>query len=264
MDHPPTRSGAACRAAASAQVFVDDLDAPVPDVNARHHLERVLRLRAGEKVVAADGHGRWRLCDYRPPPRRRAGTSESVLATAGPVECEPTSAEVLTVAFAPPKGDRTEWIVQKLTELGIDRVVLLATERSVVVWDDAERLGRVLERLGRVVREAAAQCRRVWLPEVAGVVGLDELLAEHPATAFAQMGGPVPHPGVRTVAIGPEGGWSPTELARRAPTIGLGPHVLRAETAAVAAGTMLGLFRAATVLDEVPGCRTGAPEATTD
>jgi 16S rRNA (uracil1498-N3)-methyltransferase len=264
VDQSLGRSGAAVRAAAAAQIFVDDLDAPVPDAGAGHHLARVLRLRAGERVVAADGRGRWRLCEYRPPTRGRAEPVVGVLSIAGPVACEPAPSDPLTVAFAPPKGDRTEWVVQKLTELGIDRIVLLATERSVVVWDEAGRLGRVLERLGRVAREAAAQCRRVWLPEVSGVVGLEEFVDGHPDACLAQMGGPAPDSGVRTVAIGPEGGWSEAELARRVPTIGLGAHVLRAETAAMAAGAALGLFRAATVLDEAPRRPTGALEATKD
>ena len=86
----------------------------------------------------------------------------------------------LTVAFAPIKGERPEWVVQKLTELGIDRIVPLRSERSVVRWT-AQRGQAAVERLRRVAREAAAQCRRVWLPEVAETVAFADL---------AMLGGP--------------------------------------------------------------------------
>ena len=75
------------------------------------------------------------------------------------------------MAFAPVKGERPEWVVQKLTELGIDRIVPLRTERSVVRWT-GERGQATVERLRRVAREAAAQCRRVWLPEVGDTAAL--------------------------------------------------------------------------------------------
>ena len=75
------------------------------------------------------------------------------------------------MAFAPVKGERPEWVVQKLTELGIDRIVPLFSERSVVRWSGARGQATV-ERLRRVAREAAAQCRRVWLPEVSDSVRL--------------------------------------------------------------------------------------------
>ena len=65
----------------------------------------------------------------------------------------------LTVVFAPVKGERPEWVVQKLTELGIDRIVPLRSERSVVRWT-GQRGQATVERLRRVAREAAAQCRR--------------------------------------------------------------------------------------------------------
>ena len=80
----------------------------------------------------------------------------------------------LTVVFAPTKGERPEWVVQKLTELGIDRIVPLRSERSVVRWS-GQRGQATAERLRRVAREAAAQCRRVWLPEVADTIAFEDL-----------------------------------------------------------------------------------------
>ncbi len=263
------------RAAAAAQVFVDDLGDPVPDPGARHHLARVLRLRPGETVVASDGVGRWRSCRYRPA--RRGGGSgpgvASVLEAAGPVEVEPRLSPRLTVAFAPAKGDRPEWVVQKLTELGIDRIVPLSAERSVVRWE-GDRADRAVERLRRVALEAAAQSRRVWLPEVSDLIGVADLAKAEASAAegegaepagtegvpgaatgglvLAQLGGPPPRPWQRTVAVGPEGGWAPAELGLGLPCVGLGTGVLRSETAALVAAAALSLLRAATVSPRDP------------
>src|SRR5690606_9583437 len=88
---------------AAALVFVADLDAPVLDPDDRHHLERVRRLRPGTVVVACDGAGAWR------PVRLGA-----VLEPCGTTTTDPPPAVELTVAFTPVKGDRPEWVVQKL------------------------------------------------------------------------------------------------------------------------------------------------------
>ena len=185
--------------------------------------------------MATDGHGRWARCRYR-----RDGTLEAD----GPVEVEEPPSPTLTVAFTPVKAERPEWVVQKLSELGVDRIVVLSTARSVVRWDPG-RARAAVERLRRVAAEAAAQARRVWLPEVAGVAGLDDL--EREGMALAEPGGPPPAPVLTGIAVGPEGGWSPEELSTGWPTVGLAAHVLRAETAAVAAGVLLGAQRAGTV-----------------
>ena len=69
------------------------------------------------------------------------------------------------VALALIKGDRLDWAVQKLTEVGVDRIIPMAAERCVVRWDDTKRVAQV-ERLRRIAREASMQSRRVWLPVV--------------------------------------------------------------------------------------------------
>lgn len=222
-------------AGAAAQVFVADLDRLDVDAVDRHHLQRVLRLRAGEAVVAADGKGRWRRC--------RAGAGGTLDAD-GPVVACARPVPALTVAFVPVKGERPEWVVQKLAELGVDRVVVvLRAARSVVRWE-GERGVRAVERLRRVAREAAAQSRRPWLPAVEAVADLAALAAAGPL-ALAHPGGAPPGLGCPAVAVGPEGGWDPTELALGLPTVGLGPGVLRAETAAVAVGVLLAAARGA-------------------
>jgi len=243
----------AARAAAAAQVFVADLDGLELSAPDSHHLGRVLRLRPGEPVVAADGQGRWRLCSFRGSARSAGagagdrGRADPVLEAAGPVCTEPRPEPAVTVAFAPAKGERHEWVVQKLTELGVDRMVPLATDRSVVRWQ-GDRARHAVARLRRVAKEAAAQCRRVWLPEVAEVATVADLVAGEVRSggppALAQLGGMSPWPALRTVAVGPEGGWSPAELAMGLPRVGLADNVLRSETAAVAAGVLLGWLRA--------------------
>ncbi|HLN42169.1 MAG TPA: RsmE family RNA methyltransferase [Acidimicrobiales bacterium] len=229
-------------AGAVAQVFVADLDAISVERDDEHHLAHVLRLRPGEAVVACDGAGRWRVCRFTGSEARRTPRAP-ILEPDGPVVTSRRSAPEVTVAFVPVKGGRPEWVVQKLTEAGVDRVVVLDSLRAVVRWE-GERRARAVERLRRVTREAAAQSRRAWLPEVVGTADLDDLrsrLAPVPL-ALAQLGGDAPALASPAVAVGPEGGWEASELAGR-PLVGLGPHVLRAETAAVAAGLLLCALR---------------------
>ena len=213
-------------------VFVDDVDTPTLSSHDRHHLERVLRVRRGDPVVVSDGAGRWRVGTL--------GGSGAVDPTTE-VERVTRPEPPITVAFALTKGERPELAVQKLTELGVDRIVPFTASRSVVRWDRGRSDGHV-DRLRRVAREAAMQCRRSWLPEVAALAPFGEVAAL-PGAAMADAGGAPPtleHP---TVLIGPEGGWSDEERACGLPVVGLGAHVLRAETAAIAAATLLGALR---------------------
>ena len=127
----------AVRAAAASQVFVDDPGQPLLSDEDVHHLGRVLRLRDGEEVIAADGRGRWARTLWRGTQTLQPVTNGSGLGGDGTVLSEAPAEPALTVAFAPVKGERPEWVVQKLTELGIDRIVPLRSERSVVRWTGA-------------------------------------------------------------------------------------------------------------------------------
>ena len=240
----------AVRAAAPAQVFVDDPALPVLADEDAHHLTKVLRLRRGEEVIVADGAGRWartRWLGDRALEPLRDGHAGGVGADGG-VQTEERTEPALTVAFAPVKGERPEWVVQKLTELGIDRIVPVLSERSVVRWTGSRGLATV-DRLRRVAREAAAQSRRVWLPEVSDTVRFADLasLGAPGEVVLAQLSGDRPTPAQRVVAVGPEGGWSSDELSSGLPTVGFGLSVLRAETAAVTAGALLASLRTGTV-----------------
>jgi 16S rRNA (uracil1498-N3)-methyltransferase len=231
-------------------VFVDAPASPILTQGDAHHLLEVLRLRKGELVVACDGAGSWAPCRLSAASgARSAGVVDlaSVLTVDGPITAQPRPSPLITVAFAPTKGDRPEWVTQKLTEFGVDRIVPLQTSRSVVRWE-GERGRRAVERLRRVAREAAAQCRRTWLPQVCGVTPLSGLasLAGGPP-CLAQPGAGPPSLADPVVAVGPEGGWDEVELACSGPGVGLGPTVLRAETAAVAVASLLCSLRSGVI-----------------
>jgi 16S rRNA (uracil1498-N3)-methyltransferase len=163
------------------------------------------------------------------------------LESLGPVVSEPAVAPELTVGFAVVKGDRPDLVVRALTEVGVDRIVPLHSARSVVRWT-GDRGPEAVERLRRVARSAGMQCRRVRLPEVSDVQDVADLVRHGgPDVALAVPGetGDVERP---TVLVGPEGGWTAEELEMGGGAVahvGLGPHVLRSETAAIAAGVLL-------------------------
>jgi 16S rRNA (uracil1498-N3)-methyltransferase len=248
------------RAAASAQVFVEDPAHPVLSPEDVHHLGRVLRLRVDEEVVVSDGAGHWARTRWKggDPGALAALRDGSGPGGDGSVQFEPAPHPALTVAFAPTKGERPEWVVQKLTELGIDRVVPLVSERSVVRWHGARGRGAV-ERLRRVAREAAGQCRRVWLPEISEVTGFGALggLGTAGDVVLAQLSGDRLQASQLVVAVGPEGGWSADELGSGLPTVGFGLSVLRAETAAVTAAALMVSLRTGTVGQMAPAAPAG-------
>ena len=206
-------------------IFVDDLDALELDATDDHHL-RVLRIKTGAAVVACDGHGAWRLC-------RRTATA---IEADGPPTAVERPAPEIAIAFALTKGDKPEFVVQKLTELGVDRISPFFAERSVVRWDD-ERARRNLDRLRRVAREASMQSRRITLPVITDVTSVASIGAQ--GFVRADRGGSPLSLACPSVAIGPEGGWSEDECRAWPGTVALAATVLRAETAAIAAAAVL-------------------------
>jgi 16S rRNA (uracil1498-N3)-methyltransferase len=227
-------------------VYVERLDDRITvDGDDGHHLQRARRVRPGEIVTAADGYGRWRVFRVVAADRGRVD-----LQAITDLAHEPPLIPRLTVACSLTKGEKPELVVQKLTELGADRIILVEATRSVVRWGD-DKVASVFQRLQRIAREAGAQSRRARIPVVDGPVS---------ATEVASMGGlvlaavdgvpaselPAPIGGEWVVAVGPEGGFDSDELARfdHAPRLAVGPFVLRAETAAIAATAALAGRRA--------------------
>ena len=196
------------------------------DDDTEHHLRRVLRLRDGESVSVTDGAGRWRMC---------------VVVGERHLELEPCSAVAVapepsgfTIASAIPKGDRTDWLVQKTTELGADCIQLLHTERSATRWKP-DRVAKQLPRLQRIADEALRQSRRVWRCTVAAPVEAVDVLG---GAVIAEPGGGAVRGDESMLAVGPEGGWTDSELACSPRRVAIGTHILRTETAAVAATTL--------------------------
>jgi 16S rRNA (uracil1498-N3)-methyltransferase len=205
------------------------------DAAQANYLGNVMRLEAGDELLIFDGaSGEWlaRIAD--------AAKKRMTLA----VERRTREAENIPdvwLAFAPVKRAQTDWLVEKATELGAARLVPVMTRRTI-----AERVK--LERLEAIAVEAAEQCGRTRLPDIAKPIGLRQLLDERdPARRlyFADEGGGEPAataftPGPALILVGPEGGFADDEreIVRAAVgsiPISLGPRILRAETAALAA-----------------------------
>ena len=204
------------------------------DAGQANYLGNVLRLKEGAELLLFDGRsGEWlaRIAEAAKKRMRLAVERRTR---------EPEAILDVWLAFAPVKRAQTDWLVEKATELGAAKLIPVVTQRTV-----AERVR--LERLEAIAIEAAEQCGRTVLPEIAEPISLARLLdgdgnrtlyfadeagGEPPAAAFK--------PGPALLLIGPEGGFTDEEralvrTAENSVAISLGPRILRAETAALAA-----------------------------
>lgn len=217
----------------AAHVFVHDLSNPHLSEEDRHHILRVLRVESHQTVSVSDGQGSWSMATL---------PSDGELELIGERTTTLAPTRLLTVAFAPTKGDKPDDVVRKLTEIGIDRIVPIAdTKRGVVRWDTSKATKHV-ERLRRIAREAAMQSRRLWLPEITLPCVLVEVLSRYSAVLADPDGAPI-GPTHSCIAIGPEGGFSPEELELGSQHVSLGQGVLRGETAAIVAGALMAAQR---------------------
>lgn len=214
------------------------------------HLARVLRLAPGDSVHVVDGRGteftvRLELVEGR----RAVGTilSRSTSRTESPL--------AVTLAQGVPKGDKMEWIVRTATELGVTRVIPLLTERTIVRlepgrWRDRSR------RWQRVAKEAAKQCGRGTIPTVDAPRSIQDLsdgdptadvtlcLWEGERRGLSEILDATARPVASALlVVGPEGGLAPREVemlgARGFTSAGLGPRILRTETAGPVAVSLL-------------------------
>jgi 16S rRNA (uracil1498-N3)-methyltransferase len=209
------------------------------DAASAHRLRHVLRLDVGAAVAGFNARDGEFLC-------RVAGFGRDRATLAVEVRRRPPAAEPeLWLVFAPIKRLRLDWLVEKATELGVSALVPVVTART-----QPERLNR--DRLAAHAVAAAEQCGRLSVPEVRSLARLDRVLADWaPARRLLwcdETGGGVAladvaagiAPGAAAILVGPEGGFADAELDALAvlpfvTRVGLGPRVLRAETAAVAA-----------------------------
>jgi 16S rRNA (uracil1498-N3)-methyltransferase len=209
------------------------------------HLTRVLRVEPGQRFEISDNNAAY-LAEIA-----EARGERVVFRVVEPIETvePPVRITLLAGIF---KFDRFEWMVEKATELGVERIVPVETVRSEKGLFEASR--KRVERWGRIARESSQQARRTLLPEIAPSVKLDEALGETATLRYFLEEGQAPPlltvlPETReprdsvAVLLGPEGGWTDAER-ERARTMGwtsasLSGHILRAETAAVAALAVL-------------------------
>jgi 16S rRNA (uracil1498-N3)-methyltransferase len=219
------------------------------------HLSLVLRARPGKEVGLVDELG----YSYRAKVKEVCQTQTRLEIIAQ----EPAESAVvrLVLGQAVLKGRKMDFLVQKATELGLDTLIPLIANRSVVRIESRE--ARKVERWQKIAREAAKQSRRSSLPEVLEPQSFGAFLAhrtetrkfiltEHQGKALREIlrGGPGPapdngHPSV-VLAVGPEGGWTEQEEAEGQAhgfeAVSLGRYVLRSETAALAALAMISHF----------------------
>jgi 16S rRNA (uracil1498-N3)-methyltransferase len=229
--------------------FVDELAEPghqasLSVADTRHAL-RSLRMRPGDSMTLTDGRGLVATGRLIREDRGRA------LVDIGHVRAAERPAPTVSVALAPPKGDRLAWAVQKLGELGVDQALLVATGRSVRGWS-AERTASSLSRLRTVAREAAMQSRRPFTMDVRVALTLEEALDgaevgrialwERAPRSLTDVLAPK-SAGPTRILVGPEGGFTEEEVDRMkgagAALASLGSGILRTETAAVVGAALV-------------------------
>ncbi len=219
-----------------------------------HHLVIVNRANRGDTVVAFDGRGTEWICELADDNRTRVVLKVRFAQKAKPLPFE------ITLGQALPKGPHMETIVRKATELGVARIVPLESERTQVRLD-RDRSDKKVEKWHTAALEAAKQCGNPWLPEIAPVQTADNFIESargYDLKLIASL-----QPGAKPLKsvlaayqltnqrapkkvlwlIGPEGDFTPAELSRAQSCgfepITLGPLVLRCETAAIYAVSVL-------------------------
>lgn len=211
-----------------------------------HHLASVCRLRPGDAVRLFNGDGQ----EYhgRITAVGRRAVEVDVLEVRRPERELPF---ILEVAAPVPKGDRAQFLIEKLTELGVSAFVPLETERSVVAPGQAK-----LEKLERYVIEASKQCGRntlmrierlsPWPTHCSQVRENEVRWLAHPGGAGVATLAPRPAIANVRIAIGPEGGFTEDEIASGRAfgwrIVDLGPRILRVETAAILLACLAAMF----------------------
>ena len=228
---------------AKIRLYVDQPLAPGQAValseGQAHYLTGVMRLTAGAPILLFNGRdGEWRATLAQAGKRNAIAIAD---AQTKPLHLPPD----LWLLFAPIKKARTDFIVEKAVELGAARILPVQTRHT-----NSERIRQ--DRLQAHAVEAAEQCGATYVPEVTDLQHLDKLLSKWPEdrrlywcdeTALGQPATLTPTTGPAAILIGPEGGFSADEAARlrgkpNVTALSLGPRILRADTAAVAALTL--------------------------
>ncbi len=222
------------------------------------HARDVLRLHSGDEIYVFDGAGREFLCAVQTI--AKASTKLNVIAEVEPAR--PESPLNLTLAIALLKGEKFDLVIQKVTELGVKRIVPTDTERADVRLRDNDAANKRGARWRRIALEAAKQTGRAYVPEVAAPLAFNFLLTSTvddkevstnvTRLMFSERGGrslfEATHgfgtdPKEIVALVGPEGGWTDAEieLARESgwEIVTLGGRTLRAETAGITVVALL-------------------------
>ncbi len=235
------------------RIFVEpdklDEDRAILGGSAYHHIKNVLRMSPGDTLVIFDGAGREVLAALE------VFQAETAIARVlAPTAASTESSLDLTLAPSLAKGKKIDLVVEKAVELGVNRLCVTTSRRSVAQVSPTLSLDRV-ERWRRVAIAAAEQSGRTMMPVIERIRQLEELAAEKPADTlgliFTRDAQPDPpatlrqrYPDTRKVIciIGPEGGFTEDEVEfcrqRGFIDVGLGPRTLRAETAAIVAAAV--------------------------
>lgn len=210
-----------------------------------HHLRASLRIKPGEILRLTDEH-RQRYQVRVSAVTTQALTAEILTCRPGPIDTAPR----ILLAQVVLKGDHMDWVVQKASELGV-RTILPLTSRYGVVRPQPERVAAQVARWQRIATEAAQQSEQWQPPQVLEPMESRRFFSSHEATAalllaerqdttgLAVVPLPTHSTDTITVIVGPEGGWAEEELSqaieRECRPVSLGEHILRADTAAVTA-----------------------------
>ena len=213
------------------------------------HISKVLRCRVGEELEICDNDNNEYICEIT-----SIDKSEVQLNIIDKVDIKRESDLKIKVYQGLPKGPKMEMILQKLTEVGVDEIILVQTKRTVVKVEDKKE-DKKIERWERIIYEAAKQSKRGKIPKLRGVLSFKEALADMKENDFNIA----PYENERTksikqaikgvdiknigVFVGPEGGFEDTEIKAieeiGGQSVSLGPRILRTETASLVASSIV-------------------------
>ncbi|MGF1655442.1 MAG: 16S rRNA (uracil(1498)-N(3))-methyltransferase [Verrucomicrobiales bacterium] len=223
--------------------LLNDSPIELPEGEA-HHARDVLRLQPGDRLLIFDGEGRELSATIDAVSRSAVSVSLGPKAQQEPLPCQ------ITLAQAIPKGKKMDWIIEKATELGAARVVPLISDRTIVRLD-AEEAASKQAKWQQTSIEAAKQCGQSHLPEISAPMSVKQFFVELPRQDLRLLASLQPAaqhlkevlcelpvlPKSVTVMIGPEGDFTPAEMAMARAEgcvpLSLGPIILRSETAAI-------------------------------
>ena len=213
------------------------------------HISKVLRCRVGEELEICDNDNNEYICEIT-----SIDKSEVQLNIIDKVDIKRESDLKIKVYQGLPKGPKMEMILQKLTEVGVDEIILVQTKRTVVKVEDKKE-DKKIERWERIIYEAAKQSKRGKIPKLRGILSFKEALSDMGKNDLNIA----PYENERTksikqaikgqdinnigIFVGPEGGFEDTEINAieeiGGQSVSLGPRILRTETASLVASSIV-------------------------